>query len=581
MTARLTLTIGQHSDPGRKAINQDFHGSHVPCEPQLSVKGAALAVADGIGSSDVSHIASETAVAAFLEDYYCTSDAWSVKTSVERVLAATNSWLYAQTQQGQGRYDKDRGYVCTLSAMVIKSNTAHLFHVGDTRICRVHAGGPHWVLEPLTVDHRVSLAPGQSYLARALGVDAHLEIDYRTVSLQPGDLFMLASDGLHEYVSAADVQEALSAGTGLDDAARRLVARALANGSTDNVTVQLVRVETLQAHEAGELLQQMAGLPFPPQFEPRSEFDGYRIMRPLHGSSRSHIYLALDLATGESVAIKAPSIDLRDDPVYLERFLMEEWIARRIVSPHVIEPVVHERTRSYVYLVTEYIEGVTLAQWLRDRGRPDLDAARDIVSQVAKGLRAFHRLEMLHQDMRPENVMIDRTGTARIIDFGSASVAGVMEMAPGSSDGDRATLAGAALYAAPEYFLGEPGTVRSDVFSLGVLAYHMLTGHLPYDVCVPQAKTRAAQRKLAYVPAREHDPSIPPWIDAAIEKAVSIDPARRYADVSEFVFDLHRPNRAFLERSRPPLIERSPVAFWKGVSFVLLLALVADLALRR
>jgi len=580
MPARLTLSIGQHTDAGRKEVNQDFHGSYVPREPQLSVKGAALAVADGIGSSDVSHIASETAVSAFLEDYYCTSDAWSVKTSVERVLAATNSWLHAQTQQGQGRYDKDRGYVCTLSAMVIKSNTAHLFHVGDTRICRVHEGRHNAALEPLTVDHRVWVSPGQSYLARALGVDAHLEIDYRAVTVQPGDLFMLASDGVHEHVSAAEVQDALAAGTDLNEAARLLVARALDNGSGDNLTVQLVRVETLQAHEAGELLHRMAELPFPPQFEPRSEFDGYRIMRTLHGSSRSHIYLALDLASGESVAIKAPSIDLRDDPAYLERFLMEEWIARRIVSPHVSEPVVHERQRSYVYLVTEYIEGVTLAQWLRDMGKPDLDAVRGIVAQVAKGLRAFHRLEMLHQDIRPENVMIDRTGTAKIIDFGSASVAGVREMAP-PSPGDGFTLAGAALFAAPEYFLGEQGTVRSDVFSLGVLAYHMLTGQLPYGVRIPQAQTRAAQRKLVYAPAREHDPSIPAWIDAAIEKAVQVDPGKRYEDVDEFVFDLHQPNRAFLERNRPALIERSPVTFWKSVCFLLLVALLMDLALRR
>ena len=123
--------------------------------------------------------------------------------------------------------------------------------------------------------------------------------------------------------------------------------------------------------------------------------------------------------------------------------------------------------------------------------------------------------------------------------------------------------------------------MRSDVFSLGVLTYHMLTGHLPYDVRIPQAKTRAARRKLAYVPAREHDPAIPAWIDAAIEKAVSIDPGKRYGDVDEFVFDLHEPNRAFLARTRPPLIERSPVAFWKGVSLLLLAALVVDLALRR
>jgi len=568
------LSIGQHSERGRKAVNQDFHGSCMPQGRQLAVKGAALAVADGISSSDVSQVASETAVASFLEDYYCTSDAWSVKTSAERVLAATNAWLYAQTRQSQGRYDKDRGYVCTLSALVIKSNTAYLFHVGDTRIYRVHRDS----LEQLTTDHRVSVAPGQSYLARALGVDAHLEIDYRSEPLEPGDLFMLASDGVYEHVDAADVQRALAAGADLDGAARLLVARALENGSRDNLTVQLVRIDRLQDQGADELLRRMAALPFPPQFAPRAQFDGLRILRTLHGSSRSHIYLALDIDSGHSVVVKAPSIDLQDDPVYVERFLMEEWIARRIDSPHVVKPLLAGRPRSSMYLVTEYIDGTTLAQHLRDRGHPGLDAVRRMVDQVAKGLRAFHRLEMLHQDIRPENIMIDATGTVKLIDFGSASVAGVREMA---SAEPAATLAGAALYAAPEYFLGEPGTVQSDVFSLGVLTYHLLTGHLPYDVRIPQAKSRAAQRKLAYTPAREHDPAIPAWVDEALRKAVRIDPYARHRDAAEFVFDLHHPNRAFQQRTRVPLIERSPVAFWKSVAFLLLVLLVLDLALRR
>jgi serine/threonine protein phosphatase PrpC/tRNA A-37 threonylcarbamoyl transferase component Bud32 len=574
MPTPLTLSIGQHTDQGRKPANQDFHGAFVPREPQLSAKGVALAVADGISSSDVSHIASETAVSAFLEDYYCTSEAWSVKTSAERVLGATNSWLYSQTQQSQGRYDKDRGYVCTLSAMVIKSNTAHLFHIGDTRIYRLQGAS----LEQLTADHRVWVSPGRSYLGRALGVAQHLEIDYRTVPLEQGDLFMLASDGVYEHVNGADVRAALDGAPDLDEAARRLVACALERGSTDNLTVQLVRIDALQAREAGELLQQMAELPFPPILEPRSQFDGYRIVREIHGSSRSHIYLATDETSGETVVLKTPSIDLRGDRGYVERFLMEEWIARRIHSAHVLKPAALTRKRSWVYLATEYVEGVTLAQWMRDHPKPELDAVRRIVDQVAKGLRAFHRLEMLHQDVRPENIMIDQTGTVKIIDFGSASVAGVAEMAPAT---DAHTLLGAALYAAPEYFLNERGSVRSDVFALGVLAYQMLTGKLPYDVNIPRTKSRAEQRKLVYTSAREHDAAIPAWVDAALRKALQIDPDKRYEDVSEFVFDLHHPNRAFVERTRPALIERSPVLFWKTVSFALLLMLLADLALRR
>lgn len=108
MPNTLKISTGQYSDKGRKEINQDFHGLFVPKEPQLSAKGIAIALADGISSSQVSQIASQAAVTGFLEDYYSTTEAWSVKTSAERVLMATNSWLHAQTQQSQHRYDKDR-----------------------------------------------------------------------------------------------------------------------------------------------------------------------------------------------------------------------------------------------------------------------------------------------------------------------------------------------------------------------------------------------------------------------------------------------------------------------------------------
>ena len=131
-----------------------------PEEPQLSAKGIAIALADGISSSNVSQVASQSAVRVFLEDYYCTSPAWSVKKSAQQVLMAMNSWLYAQTQQSQYRYEKDRGYVCTLSALVLKSTTAHLFHAGDARIYRLRDGA----LEQLTHDHRVHVSSEQSYL---------------------------------------------------------------------------------------------------------------------------------------------------------------------------------------------------------------------------------------------------------------------------------------------------------------------------------------------------------------------------------------------------------------------------------
>ena len=140
MPSTLKISAGQYSDKGRKDTNQDFHGIFIPPDLQLSSKGIAIALADGISSSDVSQLASQAAVAGFLEDYFCTSEAWTVKKSAQSVLCAINSWLYAQTRQSQYRYDKDKGYVCTFSAMVLKSTTAHLFHIGDTRIYRLRDG---------------------------------------------------------------------------------------------------------------------------------------------------------------------------------------------------------------------------------------------------------------------------------------------------------------------------------------------------------------------------------------------------------------------------------------------------------
>jgi serine/threonine protein phosphatase PrpC len=569
MSRQLKVTAGQYSDKGRKEINQDFHGLCVPREPQLSSKGIAIALADGISSSDVSQEAAQAAVTAFLDDYYCTSDAWSVKTSGEHVLTATNSWLHSQTQQSQHRYDRERGYVCTFSGLVIKSRTAHLFHVGDARIYRLHGSE----LEQLTEDHRVRVSSVQSYLARAMGMDRKVDIDYQAIPVEEGELLLLATDGVYEFIDGAGIAAAIAGCDGdLDQAARAIVDAALQRGSTDNLTIQIIRIDQLPTPESNEMVRQIAELPLPPALEARMNFDGYQIVREIRASARSHIYLAVDNDSGERVVIKTPSVDQQANPAYLERFLMEEWIARRINSPHVVKPCAQTRPRHYIYVVTEYIEGQTLAQWMIDNPKPDLASVRGLVEQIAKGLQAFHRLEMVHQDLKPDNIMIDGTGTVKILDFGATRVAGVMEIA---TPIEQINLLGSAAYAAPEYFLGENGSSRADIYSLGVITYQMLSGRLPYGAEVAKARTKAAQKKLAYKTVLNEEREIPAWVDDAIRKAVEPDPFARHEELSEFVFDLHHPNKEFLNKTKPPLLERNPVIFWKSVSFGLLLALLA------
>ncbi len=558
----MKISVGQYSDKGRKDSNQDFHGCYIPKEPQLSLKGIAFAMADGISSSDVSHIASETAVKNFLDDYFSTSDAWSVQNSVQRVVTACNAWLHSQTLNSPYRYDKDKGYVCTLSALVIKSGRAHIFNAGDTRIYRVLDNG----LEQLTNDHRLWVSQDKSHLSRALGVESRIELDYQSRPLRQGDIYIVATDGVYEHIDAQFIIAAIKSNIDLDAAARCIVDQALEQGSPDNLSIQIVRVDELPQQGSNQLHQQAEKLELPPILEPRARFDGYTILRELHATSRSHVYLAQDDATDTRVILKIPSIDLRADPAYLERFLMEEWTARRVNSAHVLKAGPQSRKRHYLYTVMEFIEGQTLKQWLLDNPRPELETVRSIIEQIARGLQALHRMEILHQDIKPDNIMIDNTGTVKIIDFGAARVAGIVEA---DLAAEQDSILGTALYTAPEYFMGEVGTAGSDLYSLGVLAYHMLSGGFPYGTEVSKSRTAAAQRRLQYGSVLNDEREIPAWVDETLRKAVHPNPYKRYQELSEFMFDLRQPNRQFLNKTRPPLLERHPVRFWQGISAIL------------
>lgn len=558
MRSPLTITIGQHTDKGRKPANQDFYGALIPDGAALAMKGVAIAIADGISTSRVSRIAAESAIRSFLTDYYCTSDAWTVKTSAQRVITAANAWLYAQTRRHGDVSDMDRGYVCAFTAMVLKARTAHIFHVGDCRVARLQGG----VLEALTEDHRLVISSQQSYLARALGAGADVEIDYRATPLHDGDIFVLSTDGVHEHVGGACFAAALEAHPGdLDAAARAIVARALEAGSDDNLTVQIIRIDTTADVDDEAWLADVVLAPATPP-APGALLDGYRIVRQLYVSHRSHVFLAVDTATGETVVLKAPSTEMRAAPPDLRRFMMEEWVARRLNHPHVMKAPPRTRPRSSLYVISEYIDGQTLAQWMVDHPVPDLEKVRDIAAQIAQGLRAFHRAEMVHQDLRPQNVMIDRFGVVKLIDFGATRVAGISEAGSPAWD----DILGTVQYAAPEYFLGETGDGRADLFSLGVIVYQMLTGRLPYGADVAKTRSRLQQSRLVYAPVIELRPETPLWADLAIRKAVHPNPYKRYEEPAAFIEDLRRPNPALLSGTRQPLARRNPTLFWKSVS---------------
>jgi len=570
----LTISVAQHSEPGYDGKqNQDFFGAIIPMKPALVHKGIAIVIADGIGSSPVSHIASETAVKSFLTDYYCTSDTWTVKTAAHRVIAAINSWLYAATRRAEVG-DMDHGYVTTFSVMIVKGIQAHIFHVGDCRIWRLCGHS----FEQLTQDHRRILSPQQNYLTRALGMQSNVEIDYTCIRVQPGDIFMLASDGVYEHANDTVLLGIIADCAGdIDTAAKEIAKVTRANGSRDDRTIQVVRIDELP--KEGKNVELAIDGPLPPVPaipKPGDLFDGWEILRLIQGSSRSHLFEAVDTATGHVVALKVPSLDMRDDDAYLRRFWMEEWIARRVSHRNLLKAYVPARPRAFLYTTMELVDGQTLGEWMTANPMPEREEIVAIVRQIADGLQAMHRRDMVHQDVRPENIMIRADGLITVIDFGSVNVGGIEETGVPVSEPVLATYQ----YAAPEYLIGEVGTPRCDIYSLGVITYQLFTGTLPYGTQMARAGTRAAQRRVRYQPATGENNLTPGWVDGALRKAVHANPSKRYQEVAEFIVDLQKPNPSLPDVGKKALAERHPVRFWQIISFLLALALMASLVER-
>ncbi|EFF84330.1 bifunctional protein-serine/threonine kinase/phosphatase [Acinetobacter baumannii] len=570
MKKTLKVSIGQYSTAGIKQQNQDFHGVYLPEGHVLKQKGIACVIADGIGSSNVSHLAAETAVGSFLSDYYSTSDAWSTQTSAERVIRATNSWLYAQTQQSQGRFDKDRGYVCTLSALILKQQQAHVFHVGDSRIYRIR----DHEIELLTHDHRVWLSSREHYLSRALGADYRIEIDYRNIELKEKDIFLLMTDGVYEFVTDQQLLDLILVDADLNQLAKAFVEKALEQGSDDNLSLQVIHVEQLPELNQFHIQQDYV---FPQQLSKGEVFEGYVIDKILHQNHRSCLYLAHDTQQ-QPLVIKTLGVDLQQDKNAVEQFQLEDWVSKRLKHDNLMQCYPHNTEKKYLFQCYEYLQGETLAQWLHRQEKPlNLDEILPILQQTALALNAMHRLEMLHQDIRPKNIMVINAENAmkiKLIDYGSTAVRGLVEINPKNANRALGTLA----FMAPEYFIDHSPSVHSDQFSLAVMAYYLFTKQLPYGTDLARCNSLKQMKKVQYHSIRKYRPDLPIWLDKILGQALSIEPIHRFEALSELIHNLMHPSKELLNSKPPAIIERDPLRFWQMSCAVLGLLFLLSIA---
>ncbi len=562
MSSKLQVRFGGHSTAGRKAENQDAFAAHLPDGAERELKGAVAVICDGVSSAVDAQQASQMAATVFATDYYATPPNWSVRNSAARVLKSLNDWLH---QHNAGRIGHSDSALTTFSAAVVKSNTLHCFHAGDSRVH--HLSGD--TLAQLTRDH-VRNEGGRQFLARALGADSHLEVDYLTAELAEGDLLLLTTDGVHGFLPPPELTTLLcDAVAAPEAAARRIVEAALAAGSDDNLSALIVVVDRLPQESIEETHRRLTRLPIPPALEAGNRIDGYRVLDVIFSGNRSHMYLVRDEESGKRYVLKAPSENFAEDAIYLDGFIREDWVGQRIDHPNVMKTYAPPRPKNFMYYLGEHIEGRNLREWMQDHPNPPLDAVRDIVRQAVAGLRAFQRAEMVHQDLKPENIMIDRDGRVKILDFGTVMIAGADEIA---SPLEKSVPQGSVNYVAPEYLMGEPGSFRSDLFSLAVICYEMITGQLPFPEPAVKRVSIAHYGELRYVPALQRRRDLPLWTEGCLRKALSPNPRYRHDALGEFLQDFTRPNPTLEARiRRQPLLERHPVRFWQLLSLALLL----------
>lgn len=568
-------TIATHTDPGaKKSINEDAIGFRVPEAELLATKGAVAVVADGVSSAEAGKEAAHRSVEAVLDNYFTTPELWSVKHSIQKTLTGLNSELY---DLGREMPDEARGYICTLSVIVIKSHLAYLFHVGDSRIYRLSARDNSF--KQLTRDHVAAISDEKQYLIRAMGMDTALNIDVSTVELDRGDVFYLDSDGIHDFLTDVQIREIIEQGQGdLQQACTDLVEKALAAGSDDNLSCCLLRVDHLGVEEKGDFSERLTKLPFPPELRPGLKIDGYEVLEELWASERSQLYVVRDMETGDKRVMKTPSANYNDDPAYIERFIAEEWIGSRINHPNVVRIVPPKKgAQHFLYYLMEQVPGITLQEWIEQNPEARPSVIAKLILNIADGVSAMHAEQVVHQDLKPGNVMVLPDGNVKIVDFGAVYAPGLQEI---FNPFEREIALGTMDYADPSYHFGINTYIKGDIYSLAVIAYEMFTGgRLPYGKRLERCKTLQDFYRLEYVPSYRHREIIPIWFDRALERGCKNNPDERYGTLEEFIHDLQHPNPEFLKDGPVSQGEGNTVFFWKILSFLWLAVLLVVLVL--
>ena len=270
----------------------------------------------------------------------------------------------------------------------------------------------------------------------------------------------------------------------------------------------------------------------------------YRIEKKLGSGGMADVYCAEDSQLGRRVALKVLHRRFAEDAQFVERFRREASSAAGLQHPNIVGIFDRGEWDGTYYIAMEFVEGRTLKDIIREKGPAPPEAAADITLQVLRAARFAHKRGVVHRDIKPHNVLIDNDGRVRVTDFGIAR-AGTSDMT------ETGSIMGTAQYLSPEQAQGKPVDARSDLYSIGVVLYELLTGRVPFDAESP-VTVALKQVNEAPIPPRALVPEVPPGLEAIVLRALEKDPARRFASADEFIAALEAGRTAV---PPPPVVE--------------------------
>ena len=515
-------------------------------------------------------------------------------------------------------YQRVPPLLSTLSGLLCIGDRIHLFHTGDSRIYRI--GVENAIA--LSEDHRIHRGQDKGALSAAIGADQKVELQQLVFTLHQNECLAIMTDGIYEHIDEVELTfELCTAATNLFQAqtvnhklpvgfqaSQTLCEHAFSEGSHDNLSMIMLSMNPMPSQsssiadsvsdsDAPHSIQDedaknldIDRYRLPTHLEVGDILDGFTVVDIIARTARSHVYRVQDEKHNDFV-LKSPSLDAIDDGHYLRDFLKERKIGlslskhrragesaynqadpNRLQVSQSTKKTAHEigtglnasgllryypvpASTTYLYHLTEYIEGESLRDFIERHAPCDVWQTYDLLTKIGMAARVMHRNYLLHQDIKPENVLLTKSGAVKLIDFGSAS-SSILRDSTRPPDGDLH-------YAAPEYYTDAPKGVHSDLFSIAVIGYELLTGQLPFG----SQELMNTSQALVMPTQLLRKQNVPSICQQALMRALHPSPNVRYQAIGEFLQDFNPDNRA-RSRDPEPLIKSNPLLVWHSICFI-------------